>query len=958
MLPPFRVRGLGRSTPTVTLASNNSTLVPNDDTLLRMTAPQYDSIISDHPDAKLRYVDDDDGEIVTVATSLELSQRLEEPPSQRLHPQQCHHVFDVDRKEASIKVWQSLAEQGGKLGSVGGPIAPECGHSILCQNPSRPLGQNAPSISAPTAVAQDVEVDHIPIESEVEDYRQQYIDACGPPQVITQDATPPFLRRFDPAKHTSRSISKSGTNPRTLSLVAGATSLTPEGQRQAQAAGDRMRASRYLRRTMAAPETLPLNYQNRWASYNRSTPCFSIDDKLNFIDPLAGSSSRRQAQAAADVMRSRNSRIRQSKSKSDVRNPETIDTGDLANCGRRTVNFDVLNDDAANTSKSSATESPMRNMQSENLLEVFESEFSKQGDLVGMAPEQNLSSPNFDISAAAMQTQNATPSMLSEGRYSEGPRIEMPLPNTSPGQQALSSIKKSVEDIASVILRLRTQADSSEANLLAQQMALTLEKALDCALCEFKICLTKIAESAKDATKMGCSEIHNHRNQQTEDPLKTSQSYSHKANASARICPYPQFSPAKGSNTKSCKMSPEPLRKSPNEKSLNATSDLNWSSSRSCGSGRIELSSPKADSPKSELKSFNSEFISEAAAKAGLHEPKTTQGLDVASPFNHESPVAKNHTATNHKFRSGIPSCDSLAPDHERSTILTDQYRPISLASGFCEKYGDHSQTFPSLPAMKPLLPSQNVQYLGGNAVTNSSSSTSSDTTKSLPNRTSFSKTPLSNRPNPIAKQRDAEPPFFLTDSVSHNSPKYEDRSPDHVSHRMTCLDVDEAQIDPSVGPALHREPPQTLDGLRRSATVAGLNDKYTGSSRRPYTTNFDDSGGMPWSSFVQHRPARVEGSSANNVHSMSSRPDSLQLEAQNPHTSASFSQDIYAAEHSDVTTASKVQQCVEQLRKLGFGSDADGSVHRLVVYAQAADGDLVEAIDMIDEEQRAYRQK
>ena len=181
------------------------------------------------------------------------------------------------------------------------------------QDPPGPLGHNAARIPAPTAVAQDQEVDRSSIESEVEDYRKRYIEACNPPQVVPpHDAMPALFRRSDTAKHTSGAISKRGISPRTLSLVAGATSLTPEGQRQvsgsirllwhlshnpkltiskAQAAGDRMRASRYSRRTMAATEPLPLNYRNRWASYNRSTPCFGVDSRLNFVDPLAGDSS-------------------------------------------------------------------------------------------------------------------------------------------------------------------------------------------------------------------------------------------------------------------------------------------------------------------------------------------------------------------------------------------------------------------------------------------------------------------------------------------------------------------------------------------------------------------------------------------------------------------------------------------------------------------------------------------
>lgn len=61
------------------------------------------------------------------------------------------------------------------------------------------------------------------------------------------------------------------------------------------------------------------------------------------------------------------------------------------------------------------------------------------------------------------------------------------------------------------------------------------------------------------------------------------------------------------------------------------------------------------------------------------------------------------------------------------------------------------------------------------------------------------------------------------------------------------------------------------------------------------------------------------------------------------------------AIDHLDAGTVATTQTCVEQLQKLGFGSAAEGGVNRLVVYAQAAGGDLVEAIDMITEEQEAY---
>ena len=58
---------------------------------------------------------------------------------------------------------------------------------------------------------------------------------------------------------------------------------------------------------------------------------------------------------------------------------------------------------------------------------------------------------------------------------------------------------------------------------------------------------------------------------------------------------------------------------------------------------------------------------------------------------------------------------------------------------------------------------------------------------------------------------------------------------------------------------------------------------------------------------------------------------------------------------HDDSRSISAIQSCVESLKKLGFGSQDEGGVSRLVVYAQAAEGDLEEAMDLIEDDRRAY---
>lgn len=155
------------------------------------------------------------------------------------------------------------------------------------------------------------------------------------------------------------------------------------------------------------------------------------------------------------------------------------------------------------------------------------------------------------------------------------------------------------------------------------------------------------------------------------------------------------------------------------------------------------------------------------------------------------------------------------------------------------------------------------------------------------------------------------------------------------------------------------------VEGIKRYATVAGSTNSYVANSRRPYSENFSGNGRLPWESFLRNDASGLNGGS--------SRPESTGISS-HPSTSitdnmgkttapspveavAAVSGEVLPGEHNDSSTVAKVQDCVEKLKDLGFGGDSDGSVERLVVYAQAAEGNLSDAIDMIDEEQRAYHE-
>lgn len=159
-----------------------------------------------------------------------------------------------------------------------------------------------------------------------------------------------------------------------------------------------------------------------------------------------------------------------------------------------------------------------------------------------------------------------------------------------------------------------------------------------------------------------------------------------------------------------------------------------------------------------------------------------------------------------------------------------------------------------------------------------------------------------------------------------------------------------------------------STDDVCRSATTAGLNDTLIGNNRRPYSENFSGNGWVIQDPILHQN----EEDTDNQLRAIGTATN---REAQNARRVldnraafvfedggfdvASKERDVsFADEHIDAASVRKVQECVSQLQVLGFGGDADGGIRRLIVYAQAAEGDLVGAIDMIDEEKRAYKQR
>ncbi|KAJ6020664.1 hypothetical protein N7540_006168 [Penicillium herquei] len=114
MLNPFHIRDLhGSSPPNPEEPSSSQGVV-------QISSSDYDDLASNHPRARLTYIDDDDGDQITVGSSLELSERLDEPVDIASRLTSIHisddtpvpmHIFDIRRSNSVTELWQRFETQ-------------------------------------------------------------------------------------------------------------------------------------------------------------------------------------------------------------------------------------------------------------------------------------------------------------------------------------------------------------------------------------------------------------------------------------------------------------------------------------------------------------------------------------------------------------------------------------------------------------------------------------------------------------------------------------------------------------------------------------------------------------------------------------------------------------------------------------------------------------------------------
>jgi hypothetical protein len=162
----------------------------------------------------------------------------------------------------------------------------------------------------------------------------------------------------------------------------------------------------------------------------------------------------------------------------------------------------------------------------------------------------------------------------------------------------------------------------------------------------------------------------------------------------------------------------------------------------------------------------------------------------------------------------------------------------------------------------------------------------------------------------------------------------------------------------------------QQDDGLKRSATDRGPHRRAFDGNRRPYSEHFSGDGRQGWESFLQQYektpgsfPTQDDTESQRQyptlpkfeptrrvMHPGRTRPQRpvLTVDTTHPHPGPK----------PRPKEKTKTERCMDQLKMLGFGNEQDGGEERLMIYAEAADGNLEDAIEMIEEERKAYQQR
>ena len=340
-------------------------------------------------------------------------------------------------------------------------------------------------------------------------------------------------------------------------------------------------------------------------------------------------------------------------------------------------------------------------------------------------------------------------------------------------------------------------------------------------------------------------------------------------------------------------------------------------------------------------------FISDISAspKLGIERQlRLRPNLSEEPQFHRPRPVSVPNPPRN---IDRVQQSHSVKPFDEKDYVQSANSPPVNTyfptLAEFEGEISGATPGFPALPGLEPLIPERaSHRPMFVTTATESGPANGSLSCITSPNDAESSE----RSHNPVAKPSEH--------STAQDGSEVIPLSCQSSAARLVGP-FDPMEAEPSARPDL-------TGGLRRNATVASTDIRHAARLRRPYSEGFDGSGRVAWGAFLQdsggrprvpYRASNGRGMLPNANQQHSKRLSQREVESRCSPLAATE----YDDQHQDDSTVGKINDCVEQLRELGFGEVGDQSADRLLVYAQAAEGVLVDAIDLIDEEQRAYRE-
>ena len=670
------------------------------------------------------------------------------------------------------------------------------------------------------------------------------------------------------------------------------------------------------------------SHQNRWANYSSSTSAFlpkaSISVSQAFDEPGLTSEGKRQAQVAGDKLRCRTNPIRHSRPSRVGSSERGISKNRWSSySGTRATRFDERQDaqeevrDASNTTDTD--EVPTDGQPS--LLEVFEAEMAKK-----ISPTDSEGAPGVGSTSVPESATRAD--LSSESSQSQ------PLPQGS-----------------HAIFGLITELTAGDMTL-SQDFSSAIDHGIRTAVKGFDACLLGIARGLQEvssASRQAADRTRNADLQLKDDAVLGFQSLTG------------AFSAALGRDM--APNGPGTAHASRNrlEEVESGSSSTTSGISHDRDPYEDEITTHKSNEPplnggvgQSET-AYNARLDFTAAptynrerpASPQLgteYQPRSRPVISKVPRFHRPGPIHLQNRPGYVEHLRRSQSTKTLGGQHDRERVNSP---PVgthfpTLAQFEGKSFGA-APSFPALPSMEPLIPQQ----------AHGQSLFSTKAGDFRPADRSLSYVSTSNGAESTRR-------FYNTAAGPH------EHSARRSGHEVVPLSrpssaarlagpFDPLEAEPSAQPHL-------TEGLRRNVTIASTDIRHTPRRRRPYSEVFDGSGRVAWGAFLQDNGHGPRGHCR--VSEDRSRPlgaPQQHLNGSSRHEAGSRSLPLaeagYDDQHHDDSTVGKINNCVEQLRELGFGRHDDSSAARLLVYAQAADGVLVDAIDMIDEEQRAYRE-